>query len=262
MTLRGTRSTPTRGSATPISALRKRWYFLALPLGALAQGVMSAWFQLEDPSLFYAFWGDCLSLYPPTPRPCPSLWALEGRYGSGYDGAGQVPAHAMPRRLRAAGRDRRIEARRQHVSLPCACTGTPVPARTHRPACTRARAWRARTDKHTPARARVSATPTHALTSRHPRSHMRARTYARTRIHTQARTHAHAPMALATTRLTALPRHRYVYTSNVDGHFRRQRQSRAQSVVRGAVRPPSRQRLYAVVLQPLVPYRTLQYLRL
>ena len=34
MTLRGTRSTPTRGSATPISALRKRWYFLALALGA------------------------------------------------------------------------------------------------------------------------------------------------------------------------------------------------------------------------------------
>ena len=156
---------------------------------------MSAWFQLEDPSLFYAFWGDCLSLYPPTPRPCPSLWVLEGRYDSGYDGAGQVPAHAMPRRLRAAGRDRRIEARRQHVSLPCAYTGTSVPARTHRPA--RARAWRSRTDKHTPARARVSATPTHTLTSRHPRSHMRARTYARTRMHTQARTHAHAPMALA-----------------------------------------------------------------
>jgi hypothetical protein len=142
-----------------------------------------------------------LSLYPPTPRPCPSLWVLEGRYDSGYDGAGQVPAHAMPRRLRAAGRDRRIEARRQHVSLPCACTGTSVPARTHRHA--RTRGWRARTDKHTRARARVSATPTHTLTSRHPRSHMRARTYARTRMHTQARTHAHAPMALAATRLTA-----------------------------------------------------------
>ncbi len=68
-------------------------------------------------------------------------------------------------------------------------------------------------------------------------------------------------MALATTRLTALPRHRYVHTSNVDGHFRRQRQSRAQSV-RRAVRPSSRQRLYEVVPQPLVPYRTLQYLRL
>ena len=117
---------------------------------------------------------------------------------------------------------------------------TPARPCQHAPTGTRARAGGVRAQTNTRPRVRAFLprprirlqADTHAATCAHAPTHARACTpkHARTRTHQWL-----SRPWMATTRLTSLPRHRYVYTSNVDGHFRRHRQSHAQSVVRGAV---------------------------
>ena len=247
MTLRGTRSTPTRGSATPISALRKRWYFLALALGAFGARCHVGLVSAGRPIALLRILGRLLELVPANPPPLPltlgSGRALRLRVRWRWPGTG----------ARHATTATRCWTRSPHRSPPA--TRQP-PLRVHR---------HVRASTHPQARAHARVECAHRQT--HARAcarfcHAHAYAYKQTptqpHAHTHLRTHAHSHPSTHARACTngsrghaayCLPRHRYVYTSNVDGHFRRQRQSRAQSV-RGAVRPPSRQRLYAVVPQP------------
>ena len=208
MTLRGTRSTPTRGSATPISALRKRWYFLALALGAFGTRCHVGLVSAGRPIALLRILGRLLELVPANPPPLPLT------LGSG---------RALRLRVRwALARYRRTPCHDGYALLDEIAASKPAgntsasPARAparpcqHAPTGPRARARARGVRAQTNTRPRVRAflprprirlqADTHAAPCAHAPTHARACTpkHARTRTHQWL-----SRPWMATTRLTA-----------------------------------------------------------
>ena len=189
MTLRGTRSTPTRGSATPISALRKRWYFLALALGAFGARCHVGLVSAGRPIALLRILGRLLELVPANPPPLPltlgSGRALRLRVRWRWQGTG----------ARHATTATRCWTRSPHRSPP-ATRQPPLRVHRHARASThpqaRAHARVECAHRQTHARACACFCHAHAYAYKQTPTQPHARTHLRTHAHAHPSTHAHA----------------------------------------------------------------------
>ncbi len=199
MTLRGTRATPTRGSATPISALRKRWYFLALALGAFGARCHVGLVSAGRPIALLRILGRLLELVPANPPP------LSLTLGSGRALRLRVRWRWQGTGARHATTATRCWTRSPHRSPP-ATRQPPLRVRVHR---------HARASTHPQARAHVRARGVRAQANTRPRVRVFLQ---RPRMRLQADTHS-APCAHAPTHARACaPKHARARTNGSRDH--------------------------------------------